>query len=638
MNKIIEQLYIHSIDAIERDRYGLLQKNISLFKELYEIILSNESTDITKKISNLIDERITELFEKCFEKDKLDEAMELILNLYGTVFTQGHFVYLDDEIKAILKHLENSEFINENYLQSIYKLLQILRETADEGDSSQLNFVTQSHAAFYNIIYKNKLLPGYKKEDILKGYSKNISLLVLSRNKDTAKLVTQRVLKTMIDNRDIENFNNVTEDLFFLNGIKNESMEIIFNLAIYLYYLIYKEDLVDGNKFKAFLELDVFNRIGYDFSVTRNDLSLFASSAFKELTGWERMHGDTIIFKWMIMENVIKEFLVFIESSTNSGFFEQLDKEEISSYLMNFESDSVESLVERYKVFKSHFGFGINQEVAQELYDGLHKLKKLYVEHEINDCIGISKDLGLKEDLIKERLVDVRSKSLLINFKNDTTLTLDKELSYSISVPTIVFDHEQNIKSVVDSLKETMISEINKYIIKEFCLSKMRITNTHEDRINKLSIFIENMDCKNYNLIVTNIRSDSFFLYYENPEVKELYNERIKDYNLYLEETFFKPSFWFVTNSENIRYNASQINVNIKELNKVAINYLLSKYQSLEGKYEIPIINNIKVSLDIDLAIQYLQATRKSIELNLKLNFNAAKAEGSLVYFNKEKR
>lgn len=632
MNDIIERLYVHSYEAIEKEMYGTLQKNIVLLKELYQIVLVNDSNEQSKRVSNLMEERVTELFKKCCEKDKPEEAMRLVLNLYEPILEQGYFIFLDDEIRTILKYIETSELISESLLSSIYKLLYALYNVIDEENRSQIDSVSQSYTMLYNVIYINNYLLGYKKESILKNYTRNISFLRVEKNIKARKLILQRVLKRMIDNKDVENFKNITSNLFFLSSAKRESLEVIFNVGIYLYYLVYKEDLVDGEKFKIFLELKIFNDLGYTFLTQYEDLSLYAESAFKELTSWERMVENET--KWMIMEDVIKEFLIFIECSIDSELYKKLSKNEISSYIMSIETYSLDKLVERYKLFKYHFGFHGYKGDKEELQNGIQKFKKIYVEYEINDCMRINNKLKSKQDIINNNLTNIKRNSLLIKFIHDSSLDVGRKLTFPMMIPTFAFEDDYNFKSVMRELEKLVIGGINKRTILSLSQSKMQVIKTYENRLDKLDKFINKMNSKRYNLIITNIESESFFLYHEEHNKKENYKRMIKEFDLYIEHNFYKPSFWLVTNSGDIRYNISEIYVSIEEISKKDLHFWLEKYHLSEGYYEIPIINNIKVKLEQEIAIQYLQATKKKAQINFNLNFDLEEVNGSLIYFN----
>lgn len=627
MKTIIDQLHTHSVEAIDRETYEIVEENIAMIKELYVLLIEVNNVNVSNEIVDHIDSVVNDIFVRYWSKDKFQDAVFLLVSIYEPVLRSRKFVYMDDELRMILKYIKKSSYLSEGFLTYIKKLFSLIYLAASDKKGKEINYVSQINTNFYYAIFKNTDLKGYDRESILRDLAHEISFLKGETKSNELKM---RMLKTMIDNKDIINF-KIAAKWSFISSENPRNM--ILTLSIYLYYLVYKEDLVDGKKFAQFLELELFKDLESQLRFEETDLDVIKVAVSEELSSWERMPEEEA--KWMIMDSVIREFIFFIGCSIQTRFLNELDQDETSSMLMQFHDEAKGSVLERYTVFKKVFHIYTPYKNIEELDGGIQKLKEKHTQFEMIDLSNLENTLKVNENQELFTLEEMERKLIIKNFEKNTELkTVKKNLP--IMIPTIVFQ-SHNLNTLIDGLIKNLIRNINRDFFNALGKSKVKIKSTSIKRLNKLDLLLSNSSIElveNQNSkIITNIDPDSYFLFLEAEDSKEEYKKILSNSKVVMDEFTFNPYYWLNIRGGNIFYNIENLNLIVRSMTEKEVMNFLQQYKIAEELFALPIINNIKKEFGRKEAAKFVSLKYKIIEVSIDVGFDAEKIEGELIYF-----
>lgn len=627
MKIIIDQLYAHSVEAIDREAYDVVEENVSLIKELYVLLIESNNENVSNEIGDYIDSVIKELFLKYWSKDKFHDAVILLVLIYEPVLRNGKFIYMDNELRMVLKYIKKSSYLSDGFLSSVKTLFSLMYLAASDEKGKEINYISQIYTNFYYATYKNTDLKGYDRESILSDLAQEISFF---QGVTKSNILKVRMLKTMIDNKDIHNFKITAKWSLYS---KDKPRDMILVLSIYLYYLVYKEDLVDGKKFTQFLELDVFNDLESQLRFKETELDEFKAAVNEELSSWERMPEEQA--KWMIMDSVIREFMFFIGCSIQNRFINGINQEETSAMLMQFNDESKDSLLERYTVFKNVFHIYTPYENIKELDSGIQKLKEKYIQFKIVDLSDLDDTLMVSENQELFTLEEIERNIILKNFEKDTKLKTVKK-NIKLIIPTVVFQ-SHNLNTLVDGLTKNLIRNINRDFFNTIGKSKVKIKFTSIKRLNKIDLLlsnssIEELDNRN-SKVITNIDADSYFLFLEADNSKDEFRKVLSNSKVIVDKSISNPFYWLNTRGGDIYYNIENLNFNVRSLTEKEVMDFLQQYKIAEDLFALPIINNIKMEFERKEAAMFVSLKYKTIEVNMDVGFDVEQVEGELIYF-----
>lgn len=436
------------VNAFSKARGTILKLSYSYFDETYEIISKEDS--IAKEL-DLWDGITNEFFYgiKFFDIEELNE-LSVFASIRSKVYKCQYYKISDEKIKR-----------NNYSVELIFSRI------------------------YLSILLDNNKVSKFRKSDII-AYKKRYYDVIKSdveykRNNDAIPIILDELLKytkLLIDNLE----GKVLKETFIseLNryGIINTNDEEIsynFSIIIYLYYLAYKEKLVDEEMkifSSKFLEgsnnfiSDYLLSISFKGPLTKSIINMIR----KNLDWWEMFPEFGV--KTMILEGIIDTFLIFYTIYTEKNI--DLLKETITSILEvnifgainSYTGENKTSTIDSYKGFvKKAFNADLDDNTAGDDLDRLEKvLYEIYrltkiEEAEIN-LLDEGKILVL-ENSIKEKITEsIIPKFKVLDIKEDTEEVQDGLYELKMNFDT------RFIESMLAVLEETAYNYFVNHIIK----------------------------------------------------------------------------------------------------------------------------------------------------------------------------
>jgi hypothetical protein len=640
LENTLKSIFQHTIRLVESQSINLAEKNIeilhSVLKEILEHSISPGKSKLYTSTINYLDVIYTKLFEEGFvEKGikNINKAYE-ILNKDKKVQ-----VYFTDAMHQLIARLKEQEYFDEIYLYPIHTLLyQIVNNTRRlEGrivDNNIPILITELYEAFN----QNRFLNFEQKKSLIDNLVIDVLNFKLLEKSDVVTEITYSTLVNLllriISNKDKASLSNVNEVIESKRMDVSEPISfcrIYLTVAIYLYYLSYKEDLVANDR-KAYKDMiqenkTLFNEI---LEVKIDDYWIYYKQITSELKKWEIMSLEA---KWMVMESVVREFFLFLTIINQNVDLEEisidiLDEKElfpfINSYL-NRNEISIK-LKENFREFLNSFVFTYRDVEAylEQLKLQLFSKYKYLRYEEVRLSSEKRDEITRNLNSIKNNIFKGISDLPVISLMNPTHSEKEIEHVYFTQVIEIpvyfLSNNRDNFKSLYNPILRKLESDIIR-LLKDygFVYKHISASDTHKVKV-LLGLVEEFRRSKGIkiNTFISGVSSDSYLLYNETPLDKNNLTSFMKSVSNFAK---LDSMYWIGFDNASIKLDIYDVDVLLVERTE---EQLLEKMQNLEkdnNQYLINVTNEIYLPFAKEEAKQFLKLrdVRFSVKFNVSL-------------------
>lgn len=614
----------------------------------------NEFYANSEEILNTFEDNMVDIFNRMLKDGDTNKsiiALESIHNLYdkcneinknaGHQYLTVHLNILDKVAHYIFRAMANIIASDSYDYRIIFKLEYSLYDNMyfEEVENNMIPYNNTylniySGRIYYEILnkginnYNSKRLFEVKKE-LYNIIEDMISYYTFKYNKKekVKQLYLQlyQYTRVLIDNKE----NQILQKILFKNAkdieyqYKEEKVEYIFIILVYLYYIIEIEYLADDelkNNCKNLIEdnksvISYFLLTAYRFNVNNK----FIEKAKLILGRWEMMPEEDA--KCFIMDKAIEEFLIFfileknydIEKLTNEIRVLVKDQE----HYMYKNINENKSIVDKYKIFvKMFYDIDILEDEAKEKIDMLKvSIINLYKEREIKRS---ENDIKTKEELndFKTKFKNI----CMENIENKINILHKKTLHNNIKNTMIDLLHlnteielmnEASIEGYINSCIDTTFTQILVKVIKEN-LNKVYSSKDNREILQKFFDLTKNIEVN----IDTLIGYKSVFY--------QLQDNLVYDFREF-EENKFKirangcNNFIIAIDSSKFYFNVKEIIVNIEKFN---MDNIYSKTPINEkGEYLYEVNSDIRIPFTKSELEQYVDNTMRSVQVKMNIEY-----------------
>ncbi len=652
------------IEAIEKDNFVKLRREITLFKDVYKKVL--EENDLEKLKNNIseINDVYSEILIKLYTKKRMiffSIASKSIIDIYTLVNSRNKeddFYYLevwDNVFRSFILCLDKVDFkIDEirYYFEDLRTVLYNNIDTKTSQDNSidtktyQVNhYVSSLVKHSYYRMKKNKCFNAedYKRindywarlfdYELINDYDKYVK----TKNKTMIDISIKEILffiKILIDEKDKE----LIEKCFFeflSNYIKFDKKYNVFiiNIYIYFYYLaeIETEDFVnieDKNFYKELLLKYRNNFSEWIFHDTNLEESILENIIINRHE-WERMNDGEI--KAVLMDKTKNYFVLFIcliiskySSKSNDDFIEYCKKQTedrlIFRYLQYFLKETIDKTKEDFIKFRNLCFKETPIDIEIESIDKLNeKLKIAYLEELKNEVINkfeefekTSNQLKIELKKIFENKINPLSEKFNI-YKPEKQLKITNK--YSLDIDTefendIHFDRfEKTINNSLfslffDTFKDKInIKEIN-FKSENILKNLLKESNKYKNKI-KLNSIIGLNALKH---IAYKEKNDDFTKFAESLSKIDFENTNKKT---------------IIVDSTKIFFNIKVDNINLRDLKVEEIINWFKTNKNERGDYNYT-YSNINLEFKEEELISYFQKKKKILDFSLEIEYGVS--------------
>lgn len=636
-SEIISNIYNQNKNAFMNDQIDIIFINNDFLLEISSILsklYSDKKIDegLINKQKRKLENVMEYTIKKFFEKNLIVEAMEIANKVIEYTFEENLLVRIDREyFFLLLKEIKQIEKLPNEFQSYLKKSLNLI----DENISKNQNVITNREILLYeksffsniiSFIYKSI----HENEVLSKGEKDAIYLLlrdfIYFSSKQNKYYHLLFLLRETILQKDTKSFKLFIR--FYKEDYSIESFKVRLTLTIYLYYLIFKEPLVNGKDFIMFLSFKNF--FTFNIYLKRFKVDVYKDLIFhNELTDWEVMvEGEA---KIMIIEDAIKEFFILIELNISNSLENLIPNNETFIFINKLNEKNI--LINNLNKLRSYFDIpNFNDiKITRNINNFKEKLLNNYVDNKILEYKKVNLDKvnnKIKNSNIYFSLNDkeyIYARSLLRYFKTEKDINLES-LEHEILCSKNIFTDDWEY--IFKFIEDTVFNILNEGIIKKLN-NDVLISNWK--RTNKLQLLTDSINIE-HNTILHNLNMN-FLSFFEEDNYK-IYQEMTKEFdNIYIEEGI-KERFWISGNFNNIKVYLHSIELYVRELKVKEINYLLKQYKTNNNLYQIPIVNDLYVHVNKEKAYSYLFAKNCIVAIKIKFGVqDKNKKKNKLIIF-----
>jgi hypothetical protein len=643
----LERLYLHTLETINLKEISKVRENIKLFEDVY-VLINDISQNPKKSLLYKEWERyINKIGEELVKVDLFEMASDMIISLYkiGNNYKK-HFLDLEASIVALIrkvKYIDNNAKIHE---MSIFIVLWEALLNADKYSGLfQGSFIPRLFSSYIYALEKNNYLSEDEKNDLLNDFLKETLYISYSTKvsqntyrKSLLERAIKYILKVYIDLKDVKRLKKSIEVLI-AREISSEIniKKIYLTILIYIYYLAFKENLSSEEKQKY---LKLIKEIKMNFDILLDYQSNLHWGIYEEikseLTSWE-LFPDEENSKWLMMDNVVREFFMFLAASSQDyKIFNLMEvkEEEIFSMINQLITNNAinNEVLGNYHKFKTVYGLDTYDELDDyELKSFAEKLLANYKQIRINKVLnieGLYKKMDERRLLLKNQIENsVVNNNILSLIPRNSSIVKNKRTIYTNIYPIEFF-----IGHKTKNLFETIFQRIiNALIINElkyyFRNSEINFNNT--SNINLILSLIEDIEKNSkLNTILNGLSVNSRIFYNEDKREINRFEDYLKSVPKYQETNeLILVGFDNKLNHSNI----GEITLNIREPKTEEILDFLASKEEKNNRYGIKIVNDLILYFDYDEAISFIRTGYRILEIDLDIGFQFTMNTGIII-------
>lgn len=659
MDKILNNLYTHTLSYVEKKDMNEVRGNIEFFLEIFAEILKESKSPIESTLLKTLVGYIDSIAEKLVEAGYQEYAVELVRGFYKvegqSSVTSLYFEKLLDSLFSV--HSELKSFNSVKDISFIGLLMDLFQNTGEYQGRYYDNDIVYLFSRYYVVISKNRHLSDDEKVKFISYFITNCFYLSLSdgfdQDREKVKLlenILANILKATIDRLDILIFREVIKKLSESNYLLSDKVDhkvIMLKITIYLYYLIFKESIPSEEK-SHLKEFGVLVRSFWKdtyFSFTTMWTHYFEIK--RELSRWERMDNEQA--KWLMMDSVVREFFLFFNCSSETFNIDNipediLNESEVFPFLNSNLKEFIftEQLINDYLNFKEFFSYnqGDNDSTIFELNQLKEQLLFRYKQikfKELNSYINSSEILNKNKIIIYNKVEQMLNEDpylQLANGKLDKTNnqyemeTKTYTLRVNVPIQIVAKKEESEFKSIANSFKKAFEPYLlNYFSYKGFLVET--ITFKENNKILRLLNVIKNLTNEGVtiNSLVYGIKFDSVFLYQEDEVSKEKLRSLIDSLNSIETERHL----WVGFDNNLLQIESGRLSVEIENLSDEEIEDILIKSKREDGMYYLRITNEIYAPFYKEEAKGYLLSERKTIVISKSVTVSIQGSPGFIV-------
>jgi hypothetical protein len=651
LSKELENLYLHTIEAIQKGELKTIDENLMVLKEIVNLALNKSANPQKSFLLKEWNKYINIIGTNLISKDFIDNARDLILSIYKAVNEYNSYnIDLEPIIEALLKRIKSLD--NYNKILDI-SFLSILWATFLNINENEKFYDDNNVPYFFNVYYYNILKNNNLKEDeknqILNSILNDIFYLTagdkVRNSKDkirAAENIFLSLLKIMIDQNDLirlkKLIKKITNNYSIIKEINLGKISII--TSIYLYYLAYKENLPTNEK-------QMYQKLLLDLNLNLESLVPYESNNTfweqyetikNELSRWERFLDDEEA-KWLMMGSVVREFFLFYNAA--DIYYGPLKNQEIDeSNLFQMiqslltENEIKENTLENYRKFKHAFGY-LSEENRdkQELQYLAEQLLAKYKQIQLNKVkLYAQDDLQIKENnRILQNLVSeiINSNKILTLMTKDVT---EKRRSIKLAeqVYPINFFFDKNtlkmFQEIIDRrFNDLLFNEVNQ----KFNARNIRFRDTNKtNQIFEVYNFIESNGLFKINSVLNGLSKNSGFFYTEEETNLVKFNKLIESIpNQQNTQELIMIGF---DNRFNT-YDIGEINVDIRKLTSDEINLFLEKNKFNNNLYNFTIVNDLGLLFEEKEAQEFISLGYRVLDIQIEMGLTICSNTGFII-------
>ncbi len=619
MEKILDNLYLHTLDAIESNDLRTVEKNLAMFTEILLTVINNSQQPSKLSINEEWFKYINKLGEKLIRANLIIEEIDYLIDLYKKV-NGDIFLKLEYTLNQLLMKIKDMDSYDSIRNLKISTLFRTIFSYTKESD------VHIYYTRYFHVIMGNRHLIEEDKHSLLTDMFVSVFYLKYSKedvrndSKRAILLIIVHFIKQAIDKKNIQLLSSLLKEYNHSNFLLKEFTDtrlVNLLLLIYLYYIAIKEPLVpeeDKAEFNKILEhygQTIYEGIGY-LEVNAETLD----SISRIMDFWEIM--DKYEAKALLLGSVIKEVLFFLRFISYSGFSDEIieNKDELFSFLssnLKENGDLTDSLRENYSIFTKYVH---SRDVKQFEIDA--KMEKL-IENYKNTLISeaeMYRNKKISEDL------DKLNSSIKMNIMTSPLLELDgQDLKEKDT-----FIHNINIPTVIDlsdfHLDETLLDNIVgsfEFLLLHILVKKGAIAKPiNYDYKEKINLLITSVNKFKTDTLLNGI--DEVFLYDEGDETLNNFRNFMRKKIKYIFPA--KNHVWVGINKDYFKFSLSKVAVYSDVLSERDINQLLEKSKIKDrDSYKIRLMNNIHTVMEKEEAVKWFSITKSKLVVQIDFTY-----------------
>ncbi|MFD2611399.1 hypothetical protein [Paenibacillus gansuensis] len=657
MEKILNNLYTHTLSCIEKKDMNEVKGNNEFFLEIFAEILGESKKPTESILLKALVSYIDSIAEKLVEAGYQEYAVELVRKFYKTEgqysVTSLYFEKLLDSLFSV--HSELKSFNSVKDISFIGLLLDLFLNTGEYQGRYYDNNIVYLFSRYYVVISKNRHLSDDEKVNIISYFISSCFHLSLvdgfDQDKEKIKLlenILANILKATVDRLDILIFREVIKQLPESNYLLSDKVDhkiIILKITIYLYYLIYKESIPAEEK----SHLKEFGVLVKDYwQYTYLSLAPMWTRYVEiksELSRWERMNNGQA--KWLMMDSVVREFFLFFNCC--KGIFDIddipediLNESELFSFLNSNLKGSTftEQLISDYMNFKEFISYnhGDNVTPILELNQLREQLLLRYKQikfKELSNYINSTEIIDINKMIIYNKIEQMINEDPYLqltggNLNNINYQYETKNYTFRINVPIqfVAKKEGSDFKSIANNFKRAFESYLLNFLFHKGILVE-NITFKENNKIIRMLDIIKNLTNEGVtiNSLVYGIKPDSVFLYQEDEVSKEKLAALIETLNS--AET--ERHLWVGFDNNLLQIESGKLSVDIVNLSDEVIEDILTKSKREDGMYYLKITNEIHAPFYKEEARGYLLTERKTIVITKSINVSIQGSPGFIL-------
>ncbi|OAB43040.1 hypothetical protein [Paenibacillus antarcticus] len=655
MKYSLNRLYLHTIDLINKKEIDEINQNIDLFGDILRTIVQESKNPTKSQFMKVWLQYVDQIGEKLIENGLAKLAVGMSRSLYA-VIEREHRVPLvfGNMIKNLLKQIpeqKSSESVKE--LNLLFLLDDMFNNTGIYDGQYYNHDVVIEFSRYYYFISKNKFLNDLEKSSLISELFQHCMYLMYYKRteEDLEKIqivsnIILYLLKTMIDEKDVANFNQSIDILKESDFLIRDSINLVsmhLKIAVYLYYLGIKEPLTSEGRHQ-------YKRMMLSGSDYWRDL-LFGTSLWgnysevqNALSSWERLEGSNA--KWLMMKSVVREFFLFYDLVSGNLNIDRipediLNESEVFSFIsshFNGSKINVETIQE-YHQFKKMIGLDGDEESARiEIMLLSEQILMRYKEIKFKEVKIASKAV----DVINHNIKIIEEESKTITYNNPYFISAGNGFDVAEELETYMFNY--NFSTHIQFIATKKEAKIEFYLrtykrkLEDFILDvfeqkgfiKESLTYEERHKISKLFRLVDsitNDESVNINSFIYGISSNTSILYREDESEKIRLQKFIEGMNAFETDYFV----WVGFDSKLTRLLVRDIEVKINDLSDIEIKKEMEKNKLSDGQFNLNIVNDVSVLFNEDEATEYLKLSRKIVSISLRFDAKIIDIPGFII-------
>lgn len=643
LNSLQDEIILSSENGkiyIVADDFELLEKIFSNAINNYEMNKESGITqdeliiNIQKSCQNIISKIV---YQHDANKSKL--CIELIISIYNIANKSKKLIPLhlwedvECEFWVALKDL-NVKDISDHGI--VYQLRMTLYENMryknkDEIEALGLQYF--STRLYANLILNRNLMTENEKEIMQRSIYDNLMFFVLTNyeNDNINEIVVWDLVnlsKILIDNGDINFINKIFKNFHYMND--KYATLVLMIIFIYLYYIIYKENLVKGGDIQqnAIKSLEWFKKEmrNWIFYVHFSNIICEKYKFIYKIMDKMEYIGDDV--KKMIMYDVMNDFFIFSGIATCSND-EQMSNiidavrgnSLLSIYARYFDSSGIEKIKSMYAEYLSLFWDYKESGTYEEKLFNFKELMAYKYQQEIMNEGETNKFNPEKINQYCENIKCEIQRKISDDFKlfeilpNQEVKSNENVLITYWTVESIFFDSSRSVKNDIENAMAEFIS----YFLNK-TMEKIEYRTVDYKNSEKQKYLINLAEAKN---IQANVFIGQNRRYINEKDINLLSNYTSQMDHIHFSRGY---NYVFLLNSKFIEFKYADIRVEYRNLRWDEIEKKYCKYD--ENKIILfNVTNDLYIPMNRDQIINYINNTRKVIEVyaNVRYRFSGEK-------------